>query len=66
MGFLNKFKIFEYYLNSRAVIFPTRLYEVRAWFQQAGIYGLPTVSPKLGGMVQLYPNENILMVKHFL
>jgi len=66
MGFLNKFKIFEYYLNSRAVIFPTRLYEGQGMVPvEASIYGLPTVSPKLGGMVQLYPNENPFMYEAF-
>ncbi len=66
LGFLNKFKIFEYYLHSRAVIFPTRLYEGQGMVPvEASIHGLPTISPKLGGMEQLYPNDNPFMYEAF-
>ena len=61
-GFKNKYEIFKEFLNTRAVIFPTKLYEGQGMVPvEAGAFGVPTVSPNLGGMKQLYPYENNFM-----
>lgn len=62
LGFQNKNEITEKLSKSRALIFPTKLYEGQGMVpSEASIIGIPVVSPKLGGMTQLFPEKNSFM-----
>ena len=66
MGFQDKKFIDKHLKKSRAVIFPTRVYEGQGMVPlEAAIFRRATISPHLGGMKQLYPKENIFMYRRY-